>query len=186
MSVPTWIDPRQYMELRPPADLLETGKLRTRLAIKLVAGSLMVSTAKRYASFRNAAGILVTWCNVYLADVLAILGCPIPHWFDLGDGRGKREMRANDIVIGLRAGRFDGWSSLGNETEAVAWAGAGKPAVAVWLNPKGPGHVGLVVATPEGQHGAWIYAAGKTCVEDCAIDKSFGSHTNEVEFYGHD
>lgn len=184
MSAPAWVVDEQWRELKPPAEVLRLGEA-PRAPEKLLAATraLQVKIAKRYQP------VTVTWCNIYLADVMQILRAPLPHWYDLQDGKGRREMRANDIVDGARARKFPGWESLGvlasGQLAASNHAALGLPTFAAWKNPSGgPGHVTPVVPTPAGEHGVYVSGAGRQCVEECPIAQAFGKYTPEVEFFG--
>jgi hypothetical protein len=181
---PVWVIDQQWKDLDPPAWVLAYGDApRSPEKLLDATRSLQVKTSKRYAPTG------VTFCNIYLSDVMQILKAPVPHWYDLSDGRGRREMRANDIVDGMRAGKFPGWSSLGvlasGQLAASNHAAVGLPAFAAWKNPKGPGHVTPVVPTPPGKTGVYVSGAGRQCVEECPLAQAYGPHTPEVEFFGY-
>lgn len=178
--VPAWISPQQWQALNPPAEVLQLGEMPRAPDVLLQATRVLkVKEARRYSPVRAQNGSLITWCNIYLSDVLAILAAPIPHlWED-------HELRANDIVDDLRAGALPGWNVSLGALGAAAAAGQGLPTIAVWKNPKGPGHVMIVVPTPEGKDGVYVTGAGATCAEECPLAASFGPHASEVEFYGH-
>jgi hypothetical protein len=208
MSGPLWIDPVQWRDLKPPAEVLKLGEL-PRAPEKILAATraLCVLTALRYQPVVDPKGRIVsTWCNINTSDAMSILRAPLPHWYDLADGRGRREMQANDYWDGLRAMKFPGWSKLGtmaSEKAVIEWVAQGHPAVAVWKNttPRTdgagrilvmngrpvlkPGHINPVVPTPAGRGGVHVTGAGGKCVQECPIQFSFGHHTPEVEFYGH-
>jgi len=182
--IPLWIVPEQWRELTPPAHVRALGDERSAANLLAASRSLFVLTAPRYQPDAKR-----TWCNIYLADLADILNAPIPHVFDLHDQQGKRELRANDIVDGLRRNVFPGWSrvipaKLGTLTPPER-ATQGLPTVATWRNPKGSGHVVFVVPTPPGKTGIYVTGAGRTCVDQCPIAQAFGSHVAEVEFWGH-
>jgi hypothetical protein len=200
---PIWIVNDQAVPLNPPAEILKLGEMpRTPEKILAATRALCVTTAKRYQPDDNH-----TWCNVNTSDYCQIIRAPLPHVFDLQDGQGRRELRANDIVDGLRALKFQGWSKLGTLASAeavVAWVAQGKPAVATWKNltPKKDsagrvltvngriqyrsGHINPVVPTPAGKSGVHVTGAGAHCVQECPIEFSFGQYVREVEFWGHE
>jgi hypothetical protein len=201
--VPAWVVADQAVVLKPPAEILLLGELpRAPEKILGATRALCVTTAKRYQ-----ADDAHTWCNVNTSDVMQILRAPLPHVYDLADGQGRRELRANDIVDGLRALKFPGWSKLGTMASAAAvveWVAQGRPAVATWKNmtPKKDsagrvltvngrvqyrsGHINPVVPTPKGSSGVHVTGAGAKCVQECPIVFSFGQYTGEVEFWGHE
>jgi len=177
--VPAWIVPEQYRELSPPAEVMLLADQRSAENLLAACRSLKVTEAKRYAP------TTVTWCNIYAADACQILKAPLPHVFDLGDGKGPREMRANDIFNGLAKGAFPNWAAVGTIASKQAimnLAKVGIPQVAVWFNPKGPGHIVHVVPTPEGKTGIYVTGAGRVCVNECPIEKVF-PRLDEVRFY---
>jgi hypothetical protein len=202
-ATPPWIYPEPWRVLEPPAIVLKLGDTRSPENLLAAARSLDVLNAKRYRGAR---------CNIFTSDVTAILHAPIPHVADLDDGRGPRELQANDVVDGLRAGKIDGWQRIDEALELVnegvplvAWrASLGLPTIAVWKNPNPrraadgriithrgrilyrSGHVALVVPTPPGAAGVYVTSAGPKCVQECPIAKAFGLHVPEVEFYGHE
>ena len=132
-----------------------------------------------------------TWCNIWLWDVTRALYCEVPHWVDAGLGattpgaRGSSETTANLLTLvwmprrGLRAG----WCRAGAE-EAQRTADAGRPAVALWANPKGPGHVALLVPRADWEEGVQIAQAGAECFEHGAFARGFGGR--QVDFWVHD
>lgn len=95
-------------------------------------------------------GVPETFCNFYVHDATALLGCPIP------------KVRANDQVDWLEGVGVDaGWRECGALTAADK-ADMGLPTVACWRNPsaRGHGHIALVVPRPEGRRGVYIAQAG--------------------------
>jgi hypothetical protein len=191
IATPPWINPNQGVPLSPPAVVLKLGAL-PRAPENLIAlpNALHILTAKRYAPVRLPNGTLETWCNIFVADACTILRKPILHRLDLRDGKGVRELRANDIVDGLRRQVFPGWSMTGTMASAEAvkvLASEGRPQVAVWKNPTGgPGHVMLVLPTPPGRSEVWVAGAGAQCHDGCPIANGFGPYTYHVEFYAAD
>lgn len=208
VAVPPWILPDAWRSLTPPAIVLQLGEM-PRAPEKLIAATraVMVTVAPRYAPRPDGS----TECNIALSDISQILNAPLPHVFDLGDGFGKRELRANDVVDGLRRSKFDGWqaagkgSSIGDSFAVITRASLGLPTVAVWKNlsvvkdAKGKplcdaqgriryhsGHVVYVVPTPPGAVGVYVTGAGAKCVQECPIVQAFGDLLPQVEFYGHD
>lgn len=180
---PAWIVEDQWRPLSPPAEIRQLGDLpRSPERLLAATRALHVLTAKRYRPTPTQ-----TWCNIFLADICGILRAPLPHWFDLGDGQSRRELKANDIVNGLRRRRFPGWSMVGTMASQLAvrnLAAVGLPVVAVWKNPgAGSGHVVIVVPTPEGKRGVYVTGAGRHCVQECPIAEAFGRYLDQVEFY---
>lgn len=206
---PAWIDANQGRELHPPAEVLKLGELpRAPEKLLAVTRALCVLTALRYQPVRGPDGtVSATFCNVNTSDAMQILRAPLPHVYDLGDGRGAVELTANDTIDGLQALKFAGWSMLGTVASSpavVAWVAEGRPAVATWRNrtPKRDsagraltvngrvqyrsGHINPVVPTPAGRSGVYVTGAGASCVQECPIQFSFGHFVSEVVFWGHE
>jgi hypothetical protein len=174
--VPLWIAPNQGAVLNPPAEVLAVTvdpKAPDRLAAAVAA--LHVTEAKRYQP-SEIDGKRVTWCNIFTADVCQLLAAPLPHVFDLSDGKGKRELRANDVFDGLSANKFPGWAKTGTIASALAvknLAMVGVPQVAVWKNlPGKPGHIVLVIPSRDAR--VWVAGAGGHCSSGCPIEDQFG------------
>jgi hypothetical protein len=181
--IPLWIVPEQYRELNPPAEVRVLATVRSAANLLAASRSLFVTSAPRYAPLPDGR----TWCNVFASDLAAILQAPLPHRFDLGDGQGTRELRANDMADGLRRNVFPGWSRV-LVGDAANRAALGLPTVAIWRNPRpaGAGHVVFVVPTPPGRTGIYVTGAGRACVDQCPIAQAFGGLVPQVEVYGHD
>lgn len=173
--IPTWIVPEQWKPLVPPAAEIRT----ERSAENLLAATraLHVTQAKRYLPAHGN-----TWCNIFMSDATQLLGCPISHWDPQGN-----ERTINRTILDLRAGKFEGWTKVAAH-DAANRAQIGLPTVAVWLNPRGHGHVSVVVPRPDNGELGHIYVtgAGAACREQCKLEEQFGPYTPMVEFYGHD
>ena len=172
LDKPPWIPVDPLMTNHPGS--------RSPEQYRVIVSQFEVEKLKRY---QPQAG--KTFCNIFVWDVTAAMGCEIPHWYnDVGEpvpvGRG-REMTANDMRDWLKKeGPTYGWepcSSVG----AVEHASEGRPTVAVWKNAGGTGHCAVVL--PGG--GLHIAQAGATCFFDRSIQAGFGSHTPAVEYYWH-
>lgn len=173
--VPSWIVPEQWTALTPPASEVRT----VRSAENLLAATraLHVTEAKRYLPANGN-----TYCNIFMADATQLLDCSIAH----RDASGN-ERTINQTILDLRAGKYTGWSKV-NANDAANRAQLGLPTVAVWLNPKGHGHVSVLVPRPlNGIVGhVYVTGAGAACREQCTIEGQFGTLTPQVEFFGHD
>lgn len=129
-----------------------------------------------------------TYCNIFLWDVTKAMGAEVPHWIDgngepTGVGRGK-ELNANAIFDWLASneGPDHGWNVC-TEVEACARAATGHPTIVVWKNPKGIGHVavvipGISVVLP------FIAQAGRINFGSGLVTKGFGDRT--LTYYTHD
>lgn len=177
--VPIWISPNQGSLLNPPAEVLKLGDTRSADNLRAAALALRFTEAKRYQPSTIEGVGHVTWCNIATADFCQIVKAPLPHVFDLQDGKGKREMRANDIYDGLTANKFPGWTKTGTIASALAvrnLAQCGVPQVAVWRNANGkPGHITPVIPSPDGDSRVWVAGAGAHCSNGCPIEQQFGS-----------
>jgi hypothetical protein len=151
-----------------------------------------LSIPRRYRPDSNG-----TKCNIFDSDLAQLHNAPLPHRWRTTPGGKLQWMSANDMITALRADLYPGWSlvSPSNITRLapVERAAMGLPTIAVWFNAKRradgslePGHVVWVVATPPGKSGLYVTGAGRTCVDQCPIAQAFGSHVNEVEFYGYE
>lgn len=173
--VPAWIVPEQWKALTPPPSEVRT----VRSADNLLAATraLHVMEAKRYLPANGN-----TYCNIFMADATQLLGCSIAH----RDAAGN-ERTINQTILDLRAGKYDGWTKV-TVSDAANRAQMGLPTVAVWLNPKGHGHVAVLVPRPTAGTVGHVYVtgAGAACREQCTIEGQFGSLTSQVEFFGHD
>lgn len=185
--IPAWIVPEQWRELKPPPEVLDLSK-GPRSAEKLleISEALCVTRAARYRPEGRK-----TWCNIYLADVCALLRAPLPHVFDLRDGKGERELRANDIAWGLEQKRFPKWQAIGTVASTgsiCALAEEGRPVVAVWHSGDSdlPGHVVLCVPALPGRGGIYVTGAGRNAIERQPISWAFsGATLPKVQFYTH-
>ena len=143
---------------------------------------------------RDGAGhIVATFCNLFVSAATAALGCPIPHFvpirFDLGVGAWLfRELSANATNDWLRLpseGPKQGWKQV-DITNARIQANAGRPTVASWKNPApdGPGHIAMVLPSPEG--GPLLIAqAGAQCLFNASISAGFGQLVSATQFFSH-
>jgi hypothetical protein len=156
--------------------------------LDLVIRQFRVATNPRYAQSQQGAG--ETYCNIALWDFTRALSCEIPHWV-VGDGEISspgtgRELDANGVVSWLRkTGAHYGWTSC-SSNEAHAAALQGRPAVAVWNNPGGIGHVAIVrPGDCHPQRGLPIAQAGVRNADDIYLVDGFGRAAGAVEFYIH-
>lgn len=108
-----------------------------------------------------------TFCNIFCGDVTKAMGCEAFHWW-LG-----KELSANALLDWLiKIGPSYGW----NKTDALtaqSFARQGCPAIVGWQNPKGPGHVAMVIPStlPELR----IAQAGGRCLYNVPIVNGFGN-----------
>lgn len=128
-----------------------------------------------------------TYCNIFLWDCTKALSCEVPHWVDAATGveapLGKgRELSANGVCdwFATHSLKF-GWMEC-DETQARMRAYRGFPAVVLWKNPNGIGHVGMVMPNKEE---TFISQAGATNFFNGPLRKGFGGVT-PLRFYTHD
>lgn len=119
-----------------------------------------------------------TFCNIALWDFTRALGCEIDHY----DAQGN-ERNANAVCVWLASplGAKAGWS-LVDPMIAGSAAARGQPVVVAWANPKGIGHVALLLP-PHGVE-LRIAQAGAHNLFDVPIAR-FGVAVQAVKFYAH-
>lgn len=153
-----------------------------------VLGQFGVLSHVRYRPFRSENGTLTTFCNIFLWDCTRALGCEIPHWADPVTGEPVpvnhgEELSANKIVSWLAThGQRFGWMPITPEM-ANLLAHSGRPVVAVWANPHGPGHVVMLGPSADGSAGPTIYQAGAQNLFGAPLSHGFGSI--KPIFYAH-
>jgi len=161
---------------------------RSRDLLERVIRQFRVATNPRYR--QNQQGRGETYCNIFVWDVTRALGCEVPHWVDAGGqpvapGQG-RELDANGVCRWLRDhGPRHGWKPV-SDWLALLEANAGRPALAVWENPGGIGHVAVVrPGTRDAARGVPIAQAGAINFDDGYLKDGFGS-AEPIRFYVHD
>lgn len=147
-----------------------------------------VETNPRYAQRNDN-----TYCNIYVWDVTRAMGAEIPHWVDpngapVNVGKGA-ELSANGVVnwLGKYGGKY-GWHVV-TAKEAQAYANKGSPAVAVWPNQGGIGHVAVIrPGDYSATQGPAIAQAGSQNLNSTRVSKTFGSgwSRNQIIYYAHD
>lgn len=158
-----------------PADLsgFITNKLDSRelMLYRQVLAQFRITASARYAPKAGK-----TFCNIYVWDCTRALNCEIPHWVKADGspttpGNGN-ETTANSLLGWLRGyGKAKGWAEV-NEHQAHGMASEGLPTVAVWKNPKGHGHIAMVLPGPgKTLH---IAQAGAKCLFDAPLASGFG------------
>lgn len=176
-----------------PVEIKHTNVIGERSAEKYtrVLEQFNVEKEKRYQRKGD-----FTYCNIFVWDVTRAMGCEIPHWIDengnscrVGEGD---ETRANTLFKDWlpQHGAQQGWTKVAAENYEAAkehaqnLADQGFPVVAIWHNPKGPGHIAMVRPNGWGRSNApRIAQAGATCSSDMHLTQGFGSHV--VEFWSH-
>jgi hypothetical protein len=129
-----------------------------------------------------------TFCNIFADDVIGgAMNVPLPA----KPNDPNMAKPANDLFDYFLSGA-NGWKTLSPE-EIVAHVQAGRPAVAVWKNSKGPGHIGvirpdqalsMINASTVGQ--IVIAQAGKMNSIRTTVANGFsGVKLSDVRFFGH-
>lgn len=112
-----------------------------------------------------------TFCNVVTQDVAEAMHATLP-----------RHMRANDIAKWLRElGPAHGWSVVSERVAQMA-ADRGSFCLASTVNPKGPGHLAMLVPSL-GEPGTWVAQAGRTNFTRGPLRAAFGGL--EPDFFVH-
>lgn len=137
-----------------------------------------------------------TYCNIFLWDVTRAMDAEIPHYTDpntgdiLETGQGGQAMTANRISDWLNThGQRYGWVEATPE-QAQMYANSGRPAVTVWKNPPGHGHVQVVCPAEDGTYnaekGVTVAQAGRRLRNYCYITDIYGSNTlSKVQYFVH-
>jgi hypothetical protein len=208
MIVPSWIVADPARRLIFPLGVRLLGKLpRSSTKLQSALEALFVTQATRYAP--NHLGLDETWCNLFVSDFLDLY-CDeaIPHFFDPGDGKGKRYITANDMFDLLSRGHLSEFFEVGSVASASAvnaLVAEGRCVVAVWKNeqPKKdsqgralivnghvqlkPGHVAICARRAkdarESKFGIYVTGAGGKCVQGQPLEASFGAAAADVRFY---
>lgn len=165
---------------------------RSAAAYNKVIEQFDVENSARYTPYKNGS----TYCNIYVWDVTSAMGAQIPHRVDSnGDiatssTKNVKYMTANAMYNWLgEKGKEYGWKEVSAE-EAQKYANLGCPAVAAWKNPKGHGHIQMVVPSKDGQYnedkGVAISQAGSKVIEYGYItDVYSSSKLDDIKYFVH-
>ncbi|HXJ83223.1 MAG TPA: hypothetical protein VMS64_31625 [Candidatus Methylomirabilis sp.] len=177
-----WLDKPHWTPVDAPVRSAPSTRSRARL-LEVVA-QFEVETTPRYQPVSISSGS-TTWCNIFVWDATRALGAEIPHCVDEAGravpvGQGT-ELTANRTLRWLEThGLAAGWREE-DAAGAIRAARAGSPAVAIWHNPFGPGHVALVV--PCDDDGVHIAQAGAACFSSRPLAHGFGERS--ARFFVH-
>lgn len=155
---------------------------RSAELLQRIVVQFQVETAKRYQAANGQ-----TFCNIFVWDVTRALGCELPHWVQAWNSQqailAAEELTANKLAKKWlpENGPLHGWEHVPEESAREA-AQAGRPAIAIWVNPAGPGHVAILVP-PIDPTKTEIAQAGRTNFSRGSLAKGFGTHS--VSFYTH-
>lgn len=165
---------------------------RSPSAYNRVVQQFNVETNSRYTPYKNGS----TYCNIYVWDVTTAMGAQIPHRVDAnGDvakpgASGVKYMNANSMYDWLgNKGKEYGWKEVSAE-EAQRYANMGCPAVASWKNPRGHGHIQMVVPSKDGSYnpskGVAISQAGSKVIEYGYITDVYkSSRLKDIKYFVH-
>lgn len=146
----------------------------------------------RYTPYKNGS----TYCNIYVWDVTTAMGAEIPHRVDANGDIVKKGssvakyMTANAMYDWLGGkGQEYGWKEVSAQ-EAQMYANMGSPAVASWKNPKGHGHIQMVVPSKDGgynqEKGVAISQAGSKVIEYGHISDVYkSSRLSDIKYFVH-
>lgn len=170
------------------APLRNAKDARSAAALRAVAHQFEVATANRYQPKRREDGKLETFCNIFAWDVSRAMDAELPHWVDRnGDpapvSKSNVELTCNALLPWLEehGKRFD-WTEVQTEVAAATHAAMGKPAVAIWRNKSGPGHIAVLL--PSSTAETRIAQAGARCFFDEPLT-SFGVAVKHLRFFIH-
>ena len=125
-----------------------------------------------------------THCDAFCADVAAAMGCLLPFWWRWPGQAAPTELSANRSIEWLAGpGSGYGWSPTTLEQARVA-ACRGELAIAGWRNPKGSGHVAVVLPSPEAGE-LLIAQAGASCFYGRPLSAGFGAAAAAAGFFVH-
>jgi hypothetical protein len=115
-----------------------------------------------------------TFCNIFCWDVTAAMGAEMPHWLTREGAPTwpssiAHETSANKLADLLPAW---GWKDC-NEAHAIVMAAGGHPVVALWKNPHGHGHMGMLEPLPRDIIPE-IAMAGLVCGRHIPLPNAFG------------
>lgn len=165
---------------------------RSAKAYNNVIQQFNVETNSRYTPYKNGS----TYCNIYVWDVTSAMGAEIPHRTDsngdIADSKTSnvKYMTANAMYDWLgNKGKEYGWKEVSAE-EAQKYANMGCPSVAAWKNPKGHGHIQMVVPSKDGSYnqskGVAISQAGSKVIEYGYITDVYSSkRLNDIKYFVH-
>lgn len=146
-----------------------------------VVAQFEVESNPRYQATKDA-----TFCNILLWDVTRALGAEIPHWVNhqgapVGMHQGA-ELTCNTTIPWLKNhGKSYGWEEVDAE-QASEHAAKGGPAIAIWANKAGPGHVAIILPPVNGH--MRIAQAGRHNFFNGSLRAGFGAH-GPVRFFIH-
>lgn len=176
-----------YMGMRPIVDNIQDSAIwnavrapfrngkaeRSAAAYNMLIDQFQVATNPRYRKRdSDGNGIIDTFCNIFMGDVLFAMGYVMP-WD-----------RATNIARWFAGeGGRDGWQGV-TAYDAQNRANAGYPTVAVWENAGGIGHVAVVrPGSVDARLGPTIAQAGDTNFNKGFLGSGFGANRVSLASY---
>ncbi len=169
---------------------------RSAQSLRAVIAQFGVETNGRYEV--NKRGRDDTYCNIFAWDVTGAMGAEVPHYIDRATGdirtypdtKGASELSANATYdwLAQHGGRY-GWKRV-SEEEAQALANAGRPAVGVYKNPSGHGHIQVVCPSRDGafnaEKGVTVAQAGSNLTEYAYTADLSRRDRSKIAYYAHE
>lgn len=155
----------------PPMKSTEADRSASRYVD--VIDQFLVDRSPRY---KPGTGGGKTWCNLFICDCTAAMGCPLPRQNEKGEYQKLNQI--HDWL--LEKGPAHGWTEVSAKV-ATREAGLGKPVVVVWKNKDGDGHGAMIRPSPEGEYR--VAQAGVRCFANGTLVAGFGSRP--VRFFAH-
>lgn len=156
--------------------------VRSAKAYLEVVDSFDVENTSRYQEYDGN-----TYCNIYVWDVTAAMGCEIPHWVNASGepaevgASGAYELSAAGARDWLaNHGEKYGWYECSKE-EAIAMANSGYPTVT--CDTAGD-HIAMVVPQLEGESGIQISQAGWKNLNHASVNWGWGN-SYTLKYYYH-
>jgi hypothetical protein len=166
------------------APLKNGPEARSRSAYQEIVEQFKVAENPRYAARDGK-----TYCNIFAWDVTSAMKCELPHWIET-DGKPSHENVRGAMRINCNAlcrwladcGQQYGWLKV-SEPQAMEFAEGGRPAIAIWENPAGNGHIAVLLPTSEPGNPQFAQA-GRLCANRCNKEQAFGKH--EPSYWAHE
>lgn len=183
-TMPLWLSSDRSVSVTPP--LTGGSSFRNPDVLERIVRQFEVERSPRYkVEDVNGDGRSETWCNLFVSDVTAALGCPVPRV--LTKAGSFRWFRADDQCEWFRRDGYavHGWQQV-DASVARMKAQTGNPVVACWrsLSVHTPSHVAIVMPS-HGAPGVWIAQAGGSNFSRGPLESGFGK-LSPVYFWSHD
>jgi hypothetical protein len=137
-----------------------------------------------------------TFCNWFVADVLYILGIPIPRYSHAslagsypiphplyGYSPPEKPWSANQLYAFFEKGGYNNWRTIDDLSSIVKFVNAGHVIIACEKGESGsPGHIAIVVPGQE-DSGIHVAQAGNKCKKDIPVEEGFGDLAPKYYLY---